>query len=110
MADNGEAIYGSRPWVVTESTTTEGTPLRFTKSGEGVYALVWACRRRGGSPCAASTAWTCRRVRLVGAAAELAWSVGPGGDLTVTLPERLPLAPVTVLDRTEVRARLRDLA
>ena len=37
---NGEAIYGSRPWVITESATAEGTPLRFTKSGEGVYALV----------------------------------------------------------------------
>ena len=37
---NAEAIYGSRPWVVTESATGDGTPLRFTKSGEGVYALV----------------------------------------------------------------------
>ncbi len=40
LASNGEAIYGSRPWVITESVTTEGTPLRFTKSGEGVYVLV----------------------------------------------------------------------
>ena len=37
---NGEAIYGSRPWVISESQTAEGTPLRFTKSGDGVYALV----------------------------------------------------------------------
>ena len=37
---NGEAIYGSRPWVVTESISADGTPLRFTKSGEGVYALL----------------------------------------------------------------------
>ena len=58
---NGEAIYGSRPWVVTESATTDGTPLRFTKSGEGVYALVLGTpprradhhagdRRRTGAP------------------------------------------------------------
>ena len=40
LAANGEAIYGSRPWVITESETAEGTPLRFTQSGEGVYALV----------------------------------------------------------------------
>ena len=40
LAANGEAIYASRPWVVAETTTTEGTPVRFTQSGEGVYALV----------------------------------------------------------------------
>ena len=44
---NGEAIYGSRPWVVTESVTADGTPLRFTKSGEGIYVLVM-----GMPPCA----------------------------------------------------------
>ena len=48
-----------------------------------------------------------RRVRLVGADAQLEWSVERGGDLSVTLPEQLPLAAVTVLDLgTGVRARL----
>ncbi len=45
---NGEAIYGSRPWLVTESVSGDGTPLRFTKSGEGVYALL--VRRAPGAP------------------------------------------------------------
>jgi hypothetical protein len=45
---------------------------------------------------------------LVGADAILEWSVGPGGDLSVSLPPQLPASPVTVLDLgTGVRARIR---
>jgi alpha-L-fucosidase len=107
LDDNGEAIYGSRPWVVTESTAADGTPLRFTRSGEGVYALVF------GSPAArritmpAIDGGRVRRVRLVGADAPLESSAERAGDLSVTLPERLPAAAVTVLDLgTDVRARI----
>ena len=111
LAANGEAIYGSRPWVVTESTTTEGTPLRFTKSGEGVYALVLGMPASRRVTLRGIDGTRVRRVRLVGSPVELEWAVDPGGDLAVTLPEQLPLSAVTVLDLgTEVRARLRDLA
>jgi alpha-L-fucosidase len=104
---NGEAIYGSRPWVVTESVSGDGTPLRFTKSGEGVYALLLGMPRARQVTLRAVDGARVRRVRLVGADAPLEWSVEPGGDLSVTMPARLPLSPVTVLDLgTGVRARL----
>ena len=104
---NGEAIYGSRPWLVTESVSADGTPLRFTKSGEGVYALLFGTPRAPRITMRAVDGARVRRVRLVGADTQLAWSVEPGGDLTVTLPPRLPPSPVTVLDLgTGVRARL----
>jgi alpha-L-fucosidase len=105
---NGEAMYGSRPWLVTESTATDGTPLRFTKSGEGVYALVMGMPRTRRLTMEAVDGTRVRRVRLVGADATLEWSVGPGGDLSVSLPPQLPASPVTVLDLgTGVRARIR---
>ncbi|MFZ0250995.1 MAG: alpha-L-fucosidase [Acidimicrobiales bacterium] len=107
LAVNGEAIYGSRPWVVTESTALDGTPLRFTKSGEGVYALVFGPPpgRRLSMPSVDGT--RVRRVRLVGSAEPLEWSVEDGGDLSVTLPPRLPATPVTALDLgADVRARI----
>jgi hypothetical protein len=48
-----------------------------------------------------------RRVRLVGADAPLDFSVESGGELSVTLPEQLPMAAVTVLDLgIDVRARV----
>ena len=88
-AANGEAVYGSRPWAIAESETAEGTPLRFTLSGSGVYCLVHGRavvtpagapghrRLAGGRGCAWSGPTT-------------SWS-GPTrtGALAVTLPERL---------------------
>ena len=106
LAVNGEAVYGSRPWVVTESETTDGIPLRFTKSGGGVYALVMGMPATRRVTMRAIDASRVRRVRLVGTHEQLEWSTD-GGDLTVQLPEQVPLSAVTTLDLgTDVRARL----
>jgi alpha-L-fucosidase len=107
LATNGEAIYGSRPWVVTESVTVDGTPLRFTKSGEGVYVLVMGMPHSRRITMRAIDGSRVRRVRLVGADLQLEWSVENGGDLSVRLPEQMPMSAVTVLDLgTDVRARI----
>jgi alpha-L-fucosidase len=107
LAANGEAIYGSRPWVVNESTTLEGTPLRFTKSGEGVYALVigMPTGRRVTLPDIDGS--RVRRVRVVATDELVDFATDASGGLTVTLPERLPVSAVTALDLgADVRARL----
>ncbi len=98
LAANGEAIYGSRPWGITESVTADGTPLRFTQSGEGVYALVMGMPRSRRITMRAIDGSRVRRVRLVGEEVQLDWSVESGGDLSVILPEQMPEAAVTVLD------------
>jgi alpha-L-fucosidase len=96
---NGEAIYGSRPWVVSESRTLEGTALRFTTSGEGLYALLMGMPSGRRMTLRAVDGSRVERVRLVGVPdASLEWGVDDGGSLTVVLPERLPLSPVTTLD------------
>ena len=40
MAQNGEAIYGTRSWNRAEGETREGIPVRFTSKGPQVYALL----------------------------------------------------------------------
>ena len=40
MAQNGEAIYGTRPWNRAEGETKEGIAVRFTSKGPQVYALL----------------------------------------------------------------------
>ncbi|HTU37200.1 MAG TPA: alpha-L-fucosidase C-terminal domain-containing protein, partial [Acidimicrobiales bacterium] len=104
---NGEAIYGSRPWVITEAVSTEGTPLRFTQSGDGVYAHVMGMPSGRRLTMRSIDASRVQRVRLVGSPdVKLEWSA-EGGALSVTLPELLPLSAVTVLDLgKDVRARL----
>jgi alpha-L-fucosidase len=107
LATNGEAIYGSRPWVTTESSTADGTPVRFTQSGEGVYGLVLGMPASRRVTLRGIDGASVRRVRLVEIDQLVPSSVEQGGGgLTVTLPERLPLAAVTAFDLgAEVRAR-----
>ena len=92
---NGDAIYGSRPWTVAETTTTEGTPVRFTQRDGIVYAALLdlpGVRRIGlrgvvtdGEP-----------VRLLGVDGELPVRTEEG--FVVTLPDRVPVSPVHVLE------------
>jgi alpha-L-fucosidase len=106
LAINGEAIYGSRPWVIAESTTTDGTPLRFTRSGDGVYAMVIGMPPSRRLSLRGIEGSRVKRVRVVGLQEELEWSVD-NGVLTVTLPDRLPISAVTTLDLgPDVRARV----
>ncbi len=97
LSVNGEAVYGSRPWDMAESTTTEGTPVRFTQREESVYAMLLGTSptRRISIPELDGSDVT--RVRLVGLSEPLEWGCDDG-LLTVVLPERLPVAPVSTLD------------
>ena len=106
LSDNGEAVYGSRPWAVAESETTGGTPLRFTHSGSGVYCLVMGRPQERRLGLRVIDGSRVSRVRLVGTNDLLEWS-DEDGELSVSLPERLPLAAVTALDLGQgVRARM----
>ena len=106
LAANGEAIYGSRPWVVAASSLSDGTPLRFTKSGAGIYALVLGMPSGRRVTLQGIDGASVRRVRLVACDVLLDFSVLPGGGLSVTLPERLPLSAAMAVDLgAAVRAR-----
>jgi alpha-L-fucosidase len=105
LAANGEAIYGSRPWVQTESSV-DGTPVRFTKSSPGVYALVLGMPSDRQVTLCGIDGSRMHRIRVVGTDGLVEWSAADG-RVTVTLPERMPLSAVTALDLgPEVRARM----
>jgi hypothetical protein len=89
------------------SETTDGTPLRFTQSGGGVYALVLGTPPQRRLTLRDVDGSALRRVRLVGTDEPLEWS-DHEGHVSIALPERMPLPTVTALDLGEgVRARLR---
>ena len=107
LAVNGEAVYGSRPWVLAESSTSDGASVRFTKSGEGVYALVLGMPAGRRVSLRGIDGASVRRVRLVEGDELVDFSVDAGGGLSIMLPERLPVSAVTAFDLgTEVRARV----
>ncbi len=84
LAVNGEAIYGTRPWIRAEGTTTAGEAVRFTMKEEAVYAIVLSRARPHvviehlRLPPGAS-------VYLLGADAPLSWQQGDDG-VSVQLP------------------------
>jgi alpha-L-fucosidase len=93
---HGEAIYGTRPWTVPSTTTSEGTEVRFTLGGDVLYVTLL-------QPPGARTfvlrgigVGQLDQVELLGLGAPVDWSVS-NGSLSVTLPERLPLSPAHVL-------------
>jgi alpha-L-fucosidase len=86
LSVNGEAIFATRPWTRSAATTSDGTPVRFTASGDGstVYAVVM-----GPLPAGEVTIMgldlTPMSVKLLGNPASLA-ATASGGDLRITLP------------------------
>ena len=41
MDINGEAIYGTRPWVRPSADSAEGHTVRFTRKGDDLYAILF---------------------------------------------------------------------
>lgn len=39
---NGDAIYGTRPWIVCGGTSREGIPVRYTTKGGDLFAILLA--------------------------------------------------------------------
>ncbi len=40
LRNNGEAIYGTRPWNRATGETSDGIPVRFTSKGDSIYAIL----------------------------------------------------------------------
>jgi alpha-L-fucosidase len=94
LAVNGAAIYGTRPWERADGRAGDGTPLRFTKGTDALYAVLLDTPREREVLLEGVTA-PGARVELLGHAGPLAASQRDAG-LAVTLPE-LPEAPAHTL-------------
>jgi len=89
LQGNGEAIFGSRPWVRAEGKTKEGIDLRFTKKGDSVYVIL--LDRPGDTTITLPDflADDKTKIELLGAQGFLSWSQR-GRDLKVSLTSPLP--------------------
>lgn len=89
LGQNGEAIYGTRPWKRATGETAERIPVRFTEKGTTLYALLL------GQPSTPSIVFKSlsvhagAKIYLVGEPKPLAWSQQEQ-DLKVSLPATLP--------------------
>ncbi|MBI5284170.1 MAG: alpha-L-fucosidase [Chloroflexi bacterium] len=93
---NGEAIYGSRPWVRAEGTTLGGPPVRFTRNDEAVFAIVMGTPSGTRLRVEGIVAGEGATVGLLGSDGALAWE-RDGDALAVTLPGAMPSSPAHTL-------------
>lgn len=93
---NGEAVFGSRPWERAEGTTSQGTPVRFTRRDGAIYAVLLEAPPTRRVELRDVDASGVEEVRFLGIDDGVTWEV-VDGTLRVTLPDRLPVAPALTL-------------
>jgi alpha-L-fucosidase len=89
MKQNGDAIYGTRPWTRAEGKTADGTELRFTRKGSKLYAILLSRPASRKITLVNVAAQPGSRMHLLGSTEALQWSA-KGSDLEVELPASLP--------------------
>jgi alpha-L-fucosidase len=107
MDVNGEAIYGSQPWVTSEEKDeSTGRVLHFTSKGDVVYLFCPVDgKARDISVAALGEGRTGARkivsIAMLGSEGELKWS-RDSGKLTLAIPAEAPAGPIAVY-RVELR-------
>jgi alpha-L-fucosidase len=89
LRQNGEAIYGTRPWVAAEGKTPDGGGIRFTKKGDAVYAILLDRPKGPAVVIERLNAADNTTVQLLGVAGNLKWTQ-QGRNVAVDLPASLP--------------------
>jgi alpha-L-fucosidase len=89
LRQNGEAIYGTRPWKRADSETAEGIRVRFTQTDSAVYATLLGQPKTATIALKSLTPKPGTQIYLLGDAKPLAWSQ-QGASTSVMLPSPLP--------------------
>jgi alpha-L-fucosidase len=97
MTANGSAIYGSRPWDMAASTTTEGTDVRFLSTPDHVYAVLLDLPGSRTFALRGVDGRTVDSARILGSRAHVGVSERDG-LVELTLPERVPVEAAYVID------------
>jgi len=89
LKQNGEAIYGTRPWTRAEGETTDGIPLRFTQANASLYVILTGVPKTGRVAVKNLSPKSDSQIYLLGETKPLEW-VRQGSDLEIRLPSHLP--------------------
>jgi alpha-L-fucosidase len=89
LRQNGEAIYGTRPWSRAEGQTADGLDVRFTRKDDALFATVLGEPKGPAMTLKSVMLQPGSEVVLLGSAQPLKWKQA-GEDVAVTLPATLP--------------------
>jgi len=88
LKQNGEAIYGTRPWTRADGDTAEGIPIRFTHANSSVYITLLGEPKTGSVTVKKLELKAGSPIYMLGENKPLQW-VQRGEDVQVTLPSSL---------------------
>lgn len=88
LKQNGDAIYGTKPWTRAEAKTEDGTEVRFTRKGTKLYAILLTKPSTRTIIVPDLAVRVGSRVSMLGSTASLKWSAR-GKDLQIDLPRTL---------------------
>jgi alpha-L-fucosidase len=89
LKQNGEAIYGTRPWTRAEGETTGGIPVRFTQANFSLYVTLMGAPKGDRVTVKNLSPNPDSQIYLLGESKSLEW-VQRGLDVEIRLPPRLP--------------------
>jgi alpha-L-fucosidase len=89
LKQNGEAIYGTRPWARAEGETREGLPLRFTQAKSFLYITLMGEPKAGIITVKSLAPRKGSQIQMLGESKTLEWTQR-GSDVEIKLPARLP--------------------
>jgi alpha-L-fucosidase len=89
LKQNGDAIYGTRPWIRAVGETDQGIGVRFTQKDANLYATLLGKPQSSSIAIRSVKARPGSQIFLLGESKPLKWSQH-GADLHVQLPAALP--------------------
>jgi alpha-L-fucosidase len=93
---NGEAIYGSRPWLRAEGRTLDGVDIRFTKKDDVLYIHLFEKPQKADITILSLTVEESNKIKLLGHEEILIWKQ-VDENVNITLPEKLNDSAALVL-------------
>ena len=103
LRTNGEAIFGTRPWRVTDATTPDGLDVRFTQRDGSVFAIVLGTPTTSRVRVPEVALDDGATVRLLGQRDALEWRpLADSIGIEVQLPSRPPTGPAFALALSSV--------
>lgn len=106
LSVNGDAIYGTRPWVTAEGKTTNGVEIRYTQKNGRLYAILMDTPAPGPVEIIGLKAKPGTVISMLGLGPEISWSQ-KGNNLEIKLADELPDSPAHVLVLSELPEKKR---
>ena len=92
LEKNGQAIFGTRPWIRAEGITTEGISVRFTQKEETLYAFLLDSPTQSSVTIESLKVAENATISWLGHNEEITW-VQKESNLMISLPKTLERSP-----------------